>query len=483
MIRTLSPTVSYPGPATWTATACHQLTASALAPADAAVGQFQPWWSALADRHRFEVTPVAFRELTGWRFDGAGNLVHASGKFFSITGLHVRSDYGPVPEWTQPIISQPEVGILGILLKEFHGVVHCLMQAKMEPGNVNTLQLSPTVQATRSNYTRVHRGSATRYLDYFTVPRRGRVVADVLQSEQGSWFYHKHNRNMVVMTSDDVPVHEDFCWLTLRQVLDALSTDNVVNMDARTVLSCIPLATPPAGSRGNHGTPEPFREALARSLDPYAPALHTTEQAMSWLTDRKARHDLRTMPIPAAHVTGWTRSDHVIEHDEGKHFKIIGVHVQATSREVGAWTQPLLAPQGCGVITFVVKPIDGVLHVLTHARVEPGFIDTVEIAPTVQCLPDNYAGLPAQCQPAYLGYVLAAGPGQVRFDAMLSEEGGRFYDAQNRYLVIEAGPEFPVVTSDAYLWLTVSQLAGLLRYGHHVSVQARSLVACLYSLL
>jgi dTDP-4-dehydro-6-deoxy-alpha-D-glucopyranose 2,3-dehydratase len=480
MTSTMSPATGRPG---WTATAGRRLTESVLTPAEAAAGQFEPWWSDLAARHRFEVTPVAFRELTGWNFDEAGNLVHASGKFFSIIGLHVRSDYGPVPEWTQPIISQPEVGILGILVKEFGGVPHCLMQAKMEPGNVNTLQLSPTVQATRSNYTRVHRGGATRYLDYFTAPRRGRVVADVLQSEQGSWFYRKHNRNMVVVTTDDVPVHPDFCWLTLRQVLDVLGTDNVVNMDARTVLSCMPLTAPPAGRRGNPGPAEPFREALARSLDPDTPALHTTEQVMSWLTDRRARHDLRTAPMRAADVTGWTRSDHVIEHDEGKHFKIIGVRVQASSREIGSWTQPLLAPQQCGVIAFVVKPIDGVLHVLTHARVEPGFIDSVELAPTVQCLPRNYAGLPAESQPRYLDYVLAARPDQILFDAKLSEEGGRFWDAQNRYLVVEAGAEFPVVTPGAYRWLTVSQFAGLLRYSHNVSVQARSLVTCLYSLM
>lgn len=480
MTRTLAPAAGHPG---WTAIAARQLTDSVLASEQEALTGFLPWWRERADRHRFEVTPVAFRELTDWRFDQAGNLAHTSGKFFSITGLHVRSDYGPIPEWTQPIISQPEVGILGILIKEFDGVAHCLMQAKMEPGNVNTLQLSPTVQATRSNYTRVHRGGATRYLDYFAQPRRGRVVADVLQSEQGSWFYHKHNRNMVVVTSDDVPVHEDFCWLTLRQVLDALSTDNVVNMDARTVLSCMPLTTPPAGSRGNQSTPEPFRETLARSLDPDAPALHTTAQVMSWLTDRKARHDLRTALIPAADVTGWLRSDYVIEHGEGKHFTIIGVRVQASSREIGAWTQPLLAPRQCGVIAFVVKPIDGVLHVLTQARVEPGFIDTVELAPTVQCLPCNYAGLPATCQPRYLDYVLAAPPAEIRFEAMLSEEGGRFHDAQNRYLVVEAGSEFPVVTPDAYRWLTVSQLAGMLRHSHNVSVQARTLVTCLYGLL
>ena len=34
------------------------------------------------------------------------------------------------------------------------------MQAKVEPGNINSIQLSPTLQATRSNYTKAHGGIA-----------------------------------------------------------------------------------------------------------------------------------------------------------------------------------------------------------------------------------------------------------------------------------------------------------------------------------
>src|SRR5581483_5965782 len=149
--------------------AAHLFTESALAARS--VSQFRPWWSLRAQSNRFNVRQIAFDELIDWRFDPeTGNLSHSSGRFFTIEGLHVRSDYGPIGEWSQPIINQPEIGILGIIVKSFDGVPHCLMQAKMEPGNVNTLQLSPTVQATSSNYTRAHSGSGVRYLEYFADP-------------------------------------------------------------------------------------------------------------------------------------------------------------------------------------------------------------------------------------------------------------------------------------------------------------------------
>ncbi|WP_405642421.1 NDP-hexose 2,3-dehydratase family protein [Streptomyces uncialis] len=458
--------------------AARMFTDSVLAPR--AADRFAPWWAERARSNRFDVTQVPFGELGDWRFDpDTGNLGHVSGKFFSIEGMDVRSDSGPVRQWSQPIINQPEIGILGIIVKVFDGVPHCLMQAKMEPGNVNTLQLSPTVQATRSNYTRVHRGGRTRYLEYFAEGEdRGRVLVDVLQSEQGSWFYRKRNRNMVVEVTGDVPLHDDFCWLPLREVLDLLHTDNLVNMDARTVLSCMPFAPPP-GDSGSRHAPAAFRAALARSLDSTAGSLHELGDVLSWFTGERTRHDMSASLVPANRITGWKRTAHEIVHEDGKHFRVVGVDVSATSREVQSWRQPLLAPVGRGVIAYLAKSVDGVMHVLAHARVEPGFVDTVELGPTLQLIPENYTGLP---QPRYLDDVLGADPSRIRFDAHLSEEGGRFLDAQNRYLVVEVEDDFPLRVPQDYRWVTLGQLSGLLRHSHYLSVQARTLVACLHSL-
>ncbi len=187
------------------------------------------------------MTRTPLGELPGWSIDGAtGNLTHDSGRFFAIEGLHVRTSYGQIREWSQPIINQPEIGILGLLVKTVDGVAYGLVQAKMEPGNINTFQLSPTVQATRSNYTRVHRGSRTKYLEYFTEAGPGTVLADVLQSEQGSWFLRKRNRNMIVLVDESVAATDGHYWMPLAELRGLLRVDGLVNMDTRTVLSCMP---------------------------------------------------------------------------------------------------------------------------------------------------------------------------------------------------------------------------------------------------
>jgi dTDP-4-dehydro-6-deoxy-alpha-D-glucopyranose 2,3-dehydratase len=275
-----------------------------------------------------------FDALVGWRFeDDSGNLVHESGRFFSVEGLDVRTDRGESGTWMQPIINQPEIGILGILVRKFDGILHCLMQAKFEPGNLNGIQLSPTVQATRSNYAG-HRGKDIAYLEYFMPPRRGEILIDSLQSEQGSWFLHKRNRNMVVEVTEDVPLREGFRWLTIDQIHRLLLQDNLVNMDSRSVLSCIPFDAANGGPRTQvRGA---FHETLLRSFSSAEHrSLHSTGEILSWLTDARSRHELVQRIVPLRDVKHWYRTPDAIAHELGKYFIVMAADINASNRGSG----------------------------------------------------------------------------------------------------------------------------------------------------
>ncbi|WP_442816039.1 NDP-hexose 2,3-dehydratase family protein [Streptomyces sp. NBC_01205] len=252
--------------------------------------EIHQWLRERARVNEFTTTPVPFAELDGWSFAAdTGDLVHRSGGFFRIRGLHVTRASGPVTQWSQPIIDQPEIGVLGMLAKKIDGVLCLLVQAKIEPGNINMLQLSPTVQATRSNFLRLHGGATTRYLEYFTEPGRGRVLADVLHSEQGGSFYRKRNRNIIVETDEDVPVHDDYRSLSVGQIQALLREDNMVNMDARTVLSCLPAPersprrTRRPRAAGDHRDPE-LAQRRQEPLLTHRPAHPRKAAGAGWFT-------------------------------------------------------------------------------------------------------------------------------------------------------------------------------------------------------
>lgn len=435
------------------------------------------WLAERTSAQPMAVTRTPLAAITGWSTDpDTGTIRHESGRFFSVQGVQVHSPRSPVPVWSQPIINQPEIGILGILACTFDEVLHLLLQAKIEPGNPRGHQLSPTVQATRSNYTRVHRGLAVPYLEYFRDPGRHRVLADVRQSEQGSWFLQKRNRNMVIELAEPVAPREGFRWFTLAEIHHLLAVPNVVNMDARTVLSCLPIDGGELEQKPGGG----FAAALAASLSGTRGSLHAGAEVLSTITDHRTRMEVGTVAVPLAGLADWHRSEHSIRHRSGAFFEVVAVDVQASEREVARWSQPMFAAVGLGLAAFLVRSVDGVLHVLMHLRAEPGFVDVVEFAPTVQCTPDSYHHLPAGMRPPFLDLVTGAAPEAIRYDTVLAEEGGRFHHTETRYVVVET--DEPIERPD-YRWLTVHQLHDLLRHSHYVNVQARSLVACLRSLI
>jgi oxidase EvaA len=285
-----------------------------------------------------------------------------------------------------------------------------------------------------------------------------------------------------VEATGDVPVEDEHQWMTLGQIQRLLNVPNLVSMDARTVLSCIPLAVRGASrlldSGKNPLAVSPFGTALLESMTESGGAAHNDEQILGWLTDLKCRHQLRVERLATKSLQGWTHGDDRIVHDAGRYFEVMAVHVEGVNREVASWDQPLVAPVERGLIGFAVQRIGGVLHFLVQGKIEPGNLDVVAVAPTVQCALGAEGAHDASCRPPFLELMDDAGPGQLRYSCIQSEEGGRFYHVENEYRVVELPAAERLPLPENYTWVTLRQLTELLRFGL-VNVEARSLLACL----
>lgn len=157
------------------------------------------------------VSPVSLAGSAAWTLVD-GRIRHSTGGFFSVVGVRVdpQPDRG-LPGVVQPIIDQPEVGLLGFVTHRSGAGLEVLVQAKPEPGNVGLVQIAPTVQATRSNFLRVHGGRPTVLLEAFGRDAPGDVRLG--QSEQGSRFLGKVNDNAVTDLPDRIDEPGDeFRW-------------------------------------------------------------------------------------------------------------------------------------------------------------------------------------------------------------------------------------------------------------------------------
>ena len=419
-----------------------------------------------------EVEQVPFAALKGWHFnESTGDLQHDSGRFFSIVGLDVYTNTGCVNHWRQPIINQPEVGYLGILCKEFEGILYFLLQAKIEPGNVNCVQLSPTLQATRSNYMQVHGGRKPAYLDYFRNVRAGQIIIDQLQSEQGARFLRKRNRNIIVRVDDDIELGEDFRWLTLAQIKQLLTHDNIVNMDTRTVLSGLRFAN-------STDCVSDFGQQLSAS-EACMNGINTIDEILHGLSELKTRYELVTEKVPLKDVREWMVTDTEIVRPDRLFFRVLGVNVAIDNREVAKWSQPIVQPMQEGLSVLFARQFGGVLHFLLQARVECGNFDVIEFAPTIQCLTGPHKS-PIGYVPKFLAeYQSGECVREVLFDTRQSEEGGRFYHEQNHNVVCLVNEVVPEIPPENFFWLTLGQIKEFLRFNNYLNIQVRSLISAL----
>lgn len=445
---------------------------------------FFVWLEQKKKETHHKITPIAFSQMENWGFDAkSGNLEHVSGKFFSIEGIQVKTNWGNVSEWSQPIINQPEIGFLGIITKKINGVLCFLMQAKIEPGNINAVQISPTLQATKSNYTQVHKGNPPAYLDYFLKERDDvKVLLDQLQSEQGARFLKKRNRNIIVEVTSDIELKENFCWLTLGQIKELLAYDNIINMDTRTVISGIPFGdiTTLAGVEEYHKN-DSFENSLLLSELDTKNAVHSIEHIISWITRLKSFAELEVERIPLKEVKDWMKDEYAIYHKDKKYFSVIAVKAEIGNREVNSWTQPLVKSAQEGIIAFLTKKINGVYHFLVQAKLESGNFDIIELAPTVQCLTGNYRKGQNEYEVAFLEYVLEPEKYQakIRYNTHQSEEGGRFFEEQNQNMIVEVSDDFVNHYPEKYIWMTLNQLKSFIKFNNYLNIQSRSLLSAI----
>lgn len=440
---------------------------------------------------------VPLDSIKGWnRNPQTGNLSHETGRFFSVIGLQVRHRFKHSEiTWDQPIIEQPEIGILGILAKSIHGILHFCLQAKEEPGNIGAAQLSPTVQATYSNYTGVHGGGAPLFLEHFLDPSPDKLMFARLQTEDGGRFLYKSNRNMIVTVGEDFSeqLPDSFIWLTLRQISNLLNRDNLINACTRSILSSFFWAgslvsnalckTPTEGS--DEDLPHDPIHVPARSDEMQESGLeqgwpHDIRATLQWIDDRKASNHMTAQRIGLNELQEWEMDGKgFFSHREKRFFRVVGLSVSSETREVRTWGQPIIENQKAGIIGLLVRNGHNGIEILMQAKAEVGNRNTVQLGPTVQFTQSNYEGSKKLYKPFLYEEFSEPQAFRVIHESRQTEEGARFYREYHLHRVLMLPDDMEMKIPDDYRWLPLEHIAFLLHLGEQVNSCARSILFCL----
>jgi oxidase EvaA len=413
------------------------------------------WLKAARAACDMRVEEIPWARSRQWRFE-EGKLRHGGGAFFSVVGAALSAQGERQHRFDQPLIDQPEVGILGFLVRQGREGTEFLVQAKPEPGNQGLVQAAPTVQATESNYRRRHGGKATPCLERFLQPHA--ALSSSLQSEQGTRFLGKYNRNTVV-AANGVAETAALRWFPAPDLREALLLDFEVNTDARSVLASgpwellAPEGTPFARWRGQGG----IGEDLLRSFEADEPL----GSVAGHLDRLRAAAETEVSTVELSDLSGWEVTDQAIL---GRDFSVRQFAVTTSEREVASWDQPLVASAAEGRAVLLCREHEGVLRFLFRARPEIGFRERLQFGPTFQ------DGPPAPPIPD---------EGRVLLSTLHSEEGGRFYRCVHRYTIRRLEGDAP--GDGDVVAMTLGQVRRLIRRPGFFTNEARTLVSMLLS--
>ncbi len=439
----------------------------------------------LASRNKscdMRVKKTSLQESGEWLLDNH-KISRRDHFFFSVVGTEVLKCGIHLPHSDQPLILQPEIGILGFLFFRGHAGREILVQCKPEPGNIPLCQLAPTVQATVSNYTRKHNGKATAYLEYFTGQSKGILFSDTLQSEQGTRFLGKYNRNLAIeVPSGDKP-GENECtkWVPIESFTQLLKNDFSINTDARSVLSCTPWHL-----LSQSGKPfdrlEQTNDLAMLFRESYLATENQSELALgallSLLKESRNKAQLRVHIQSLHDLTDWVIDPYGVAPREESGLSIVHYSIETTERETDSWDQPFACTAQTGLVVLLCQIRKGILHFLFQCRTEIGFTEGCQFCPTIQDYSDTSENiLDIDVVQSELKQHFKSG--KVLLSCLHSDEGGRFYQCITKYQICKIDKDDHIEPDKTLAWMTLNQIENFLARDGIFSNESRTLVSML----
>jgi len=396
------------------------------------------------------------------------NIQHEKNFFFSIIGVQVDFEQKKELVCEQPIILQQEAGILGFILQD----TKILLQAKTEPGNVNGTQIGPSVQATVSNYKRVHGGEETKFLRYFKRSNDDNYecINNSIQLEQGKRFMNKSNCNSIIRLRSRYflnDLDDKFRWFEIKELLSLLDEDYLINTDSRSVLISCNWEELTENNYAffvdsdDHGLKYLLNESYYQE-DPSTRILDVLEEI-----NKQNKFHFKIKDLDK--LRNWRFNEDVIIDDEQVEFAVKGFRVSVTDREVSQWEQPLVHDLSLGKVVLYCQKKDGILKFLLNAQIIIGGGESLVWGPSVQNT-NNDKNIIFDGQ-------------TVLVECMQSDEGGRFYQSKCLYQIIELPERTKVTNSDMSYWASLAEIQSIVIQNKKTTNELRSVLSLLLKFL
>lgn len=373
-------------------------------------------------------------------------LRHISNRYFSIVCLRYNDK-------EHLMIKQDEIGLLGFVITKKCDERNWLIQNKPEPGNINYYQIAPTVQATKSNYERVHGGKKTNYLKFFN--KSHKLILNTLGSEQGDRFLNKFNRNCKVLTNNIFkPINNNYFWMNNEKLKQKLQENYTINTDARSVISsgCWYLLTSNIQKIFiNSQLDMTLSQSLNKSYHSIRKNYFSKTQYLLKKINNTYHYSYELIPIREMEQHSIINSG-IVNNNNNKIISFFEISFQ--EREVKRWQQPLLVRSVMEYCILVFHIFDNTAKFYLNAYAEIGFTNRAELGPTFQ----TGNGI---LKTAYSDIDNILKKISILTQIEQSDEGSRFYRNSCKYILGQWKDSPDSLKTDHGIWLSAGEIEKL----------------------
>ncbi len=411
------------------------------------------------------VIDISYEDCSEWVMD-YDTLRHMSNRYFSIVCVK-HNDIEHI------MIKQEEIGLLGFIVTKNNHDTHWLVQNKPEPGNINYYQLAPTVQATKSNYERVHGGKKTKYLQYFN--GTDNLILDMMGSEQGDRFVNKFNRNCKTITKAKFKPHnKNYFWINNEELKEILRENYTINTDARSVISSgswYLLTKNIEKIFINSHLNNTLSELLNNSYQ--LQSRNFLKNTQKFLTKIKNQYNTSYEIIPLKEMKQHSIVNSGIV-DKNNNLIISYFDISFQEREVKRWKQPLLVGSTMEYSLLVFSIFNNTAMFYLKAYPELGFTNHIELGPSFQTGTGTFKSNKNDINNILKNISVICKIEQ-------SDEGGRFYQNSCKYILGQWKKSPENLSTDHGIWLSIGEIEILSQKTGILSNELRTTLSLLLS--
>ena len=211
---------------------------------DSEIDSVIDWLNSRKKKLEASVSRIPLKDVSDeWYLSNeSGDYEHVANGFFKIVGVRTETSIRESGKgWDQPMIDQgTESSVAGLIMKRFDDIPYYLIEAKFEPGNYDKILLSPTLQVTYDNLNKLHGGRKPAFAEYFNGEMQDvKVLHEKWYPEDGGRFYLKRVKNMIIETTNEIDITDDFKWINITQLRTILTLDNIANQHLRSLMSIL----------------------------------------------------------------------------------------------------------------------------------------------------------------------------------------------------------------------------------------------------